>query len=544
MLMLLYTCFAVPVILAWGHEIDPTEPLSAYDIWDMTLDVFFCLDIVLSFCTCYVAQGVYIKEFRLIARNYFFTWFWIEVPGSIPFDKIIVYGGLKSEGSGNLKVLKFVRILKMVRAVRFLRMLDKLEERDTTGSLRTFFRIFRSIFMMSISSHFLGCVFIMLRDAFLEKYGHQNWMDAYEPDLRDADYAQQYVACVYWAVATVSTIGYGDVGPVNHEERMYTIFVAMSGVVIFAFSMANVTSCMQDTEGARSRFDGKMRKVDEYLHFRDVKKTLKRRILAHFGGCWRFSGDLYEESELVDQMPPNVRSYFFQHLTPMAQMRVPLLKGFESENIGQIFLMLRCLHFLKDEYIYHGEEPGGSMYFLVAGNIFLSGCPGMSLISGVSNSDSIYRLDDLARTRNIASDSIEPFFGHTALFHELCTLRPEEAQAKAKVETLWLTRAMLDIIRGFCPEFYNSLFEFCLLTASRYGIKNGNLVFRPQNVRTRNYPKIDQMCIDLRKELMRQHKEILTRKCIGLKEEDLMSPTSPKGSLRALVQLNVFVTFS
>ena len=37
------------------------------------------------------------------------------------------------------------------------------------------------------------------------------------------------------------TIGYGDVGPVNHEERMYTIFVAISGVIIFAFAMGNVT---------------------------------------------------------------------------------------------------------------------------------------------------------------------------------------------------------------------------------------------------------------------------------------------------------------
>ncbi len=78
---------------------------------------------------------------------------WIEVSGSIPFDKIIVYGGLQS-GSGNLKVLKFVRV-----------------------NIFQSFPIFSSIFTMSISSHFLVCVFIMLRDAFLEKYGHQNWME-------------------------------------------------------------------------------------------------------------------------------------------------------------------------------------------------------------------------------------------------------------------------------------------------------------------------------------------------------------------------------
>jgi hypothetical protein len=204
MSLLLYTCFAVPVLLAFGGSLDPNAPLSAYDIWDLVLDCIFCLDILLSFCTCYVAQGVYIKDLRQISKHYLMTWFAIDVPGSIPFDKIIVYANSDSDAGSNLKSLKFIRMLKMVRAVRFLRMLDDLEERDQTGSLRTFFKIFRSIFMMLISAHFLGCMFIMLRETLLDTRGNDNWMDAYDTDLHDADVVEQYVACLYWAIATVS----------------------------------------------------------------------------------------------------------------------------------------------------------------------------------------------------------------------------------------------------------------------------------------------------------------------------------------------------
>ena len=85
----------------------------------------------------------------------------------------------------------------------------------------------------------------------------------------------------------VSTIGYGDVGPANHEERLYTMFVAITGVIIFAFAMGNVTTIMQNTVGARSKFDERLRQVGEYLHFREVKPMLKRRILAHFGTAVR-----------------------------------------------------------------------------------------------------------------------------------------------------------------------------------------------------------------------------------------------------------------
>ena len=74
-------------------------------------------------------------------------------------------------------------------------------------------------------------------------------------------------------------------GPVNHEERMYTIFVAISGVIIFAFAMGNVTSCLQNAVGARSRFDDRLRQVAEYIHFREVNPMLKRRMLEHFGGA-------------------------------------------------------------------------------------------------------------------------------------------------------------------------------------------------------------------------------------------------------------------
>ena len=119
----------------------------------------------------------------------------------------------------------------MVRAIRKWYEpfeLDDLEERDQAGSLLTFFKNFRSIFLMSV--------------------------------------------------------GYG-VGPANHEERLYTMFVAITGVIIFAFAMGNVTTIMQNTMGARSKFDERLRQVGEYLHFREVKPMLKRRILAHFGGC-------------------------------------------------------------------------------------------------------------------------------------------------------------------------------------------------------------------------------------------------------------------
>jgi len=322
MLLLLFTTFAVPYMLAFGTEIDTSKALTAFQIWDLMLDIIFCLDIILSFCTAYASQGVYVTDMGQIAKHYLKGWFWIDVPGSIPVDKIITYTSTSGDMGPTLKILKFIRILKMVRAVRFLNKLSQLEEKDRSGSLRTILKVFRSLFLMMFSAHFLGCMFVLLR-ASSETEDLNNWMDAYDPELRDQDNIQIYVVCLYWALATVSTVGYGDVLPVNHVERTYSVFVALIGVVIFAFAMGNITTLMASTQGARLRFDDKLRTVSEYLTFRDVNPTLKRRVLAHFGSCWRQSGELFEEPFILDGFPRQLRKQTFEHVAFMPKSMCP-----------------------------------------------------------------------------------------------------------------------------------------------------------------------------------------------------------------------------
>lgn len=200
----------------------------------------------------------------------------------------------------------------------------------------------------------------------------------------------------------------------------------------------------------------------------------------------------------------------------MSRSRLSLtfpLKGLGGDGSmsGQIFMMLVPSHFQKAEYIYKVREVGGEMYFVTAGIVFLYNGSGITKnLPTDAIQETIYRPQELAKTRKVERNCPEPYLGHISLFHEVCKVRPEDARTMTNVETLCLTREAVDSIRSFCPDFYQSLFDLSLLSASRYGVSNESVLSTGN--RTGGVSKIDQICFDLRKEFMGRHKRILLAK--------------------------------
>eukprot|EP00039_Didymoeca_costata_P000015 m.43789 g.43789 ORF g.43789 m.43789 type:complete len:295 (-) comp10009_c0_seq2:2304-3188(-) len=98
--------------------------------------------------------------------------------------------------------------------------------------------------------------------------------------------AQQYLASVYWATATMVSVGYGDFHAISHLEMLFACLVMLLGTILYGYFIASIAASIANADTLRSRF---AEKLDCLLHFfrrSRVDEEVAVRVREHFEYLW------------------------------------------------------------------------------------------------------------------------------------------------------------------------------------------------------------------------------------------------------------------
>jgi CRP-like cAMP-binding protein len=258
--LIMYSAFTVPLRVCFSA--DATGYWLGFEI---IISIIFVLDIVANFNTVFFdpIKGKWVLSRRRIAKRYSESWLWLDLPGSVPVELIDVAWYGAAGHSGALGLLRMLRLFRLLRLLRLLKIDEYVEvlENATDMNLR-FTRIIFMVLKVLFLAHVLGCFWFGMHMINSGDPEVPTWARVYDDGRAvqdDTPLEVQYIYSIYWAVTTLTTVGYGDVVPVNDSERTFGVGSMLVSALVFGYMMSNMSSLVAAMDRTQAIVEEKVR---------------------------------------------------------------------------------------------------------------------------------------------------------------------------------------------------------------------------------------------------------------------------------------------
>jgi|LauGreDrversion2_2_1035103.scaffolds.fasta_scaffold04374_2 CRP-like cAMP-binding protein len=399
LVMIMYSAIMVPFRICFD-----AEAVGYMFIFEQCVTFVFITDVLFNFNTAYLDDTRWVISRPRIAVTYLQGWFWIDVPSSVPVELIDIF----VEGDNDhLAMLRFLRLFRLLRLLRLLKVrlrllrclyLHSLHEHliprptipesagvayrfaqvgEYIAALEikfdvnlTFLRIVQMLCSILFLAHMLGCFWFYLAVLVgLDQDETPTWVAVYAGGSGlDAPPHIQYLYSVYWALTTLTTVGYGDITPQNNLERMYSCLALLTGSLVFATMLASVNSLVAALDRQGAEAEEKLDQVKEYMRFRNLPRDLVVRMRRYYTYFYSHK-TVFDESDILGNLTPSLRYEVVTYALKETIQCIPLFKALDPEFQAEVFPLLKPMSASPREIIFsRGDRPDG-LFFLLKGQV-------------------------------------------------------------------------------------------------------------------------------------------------------------------------------
>ncbi|PON57923.1 Voltage dependent potassium channel [Parasponia andersonii] len=422
-LLVFYTAWVSPFEFGFLDR-----PRGSLAVIDNVVNAFFAIDIIVTFFVAYLDKTTYllVDSPQLIAKRYAKTWLVLDIVSTIPSEvaKEILPPPLKTYGYFNmLRLWRLRRVSAMFARlekdrkysyfwVRYSKLicvsnLDKHLAQSYNSSSVTLFTV-----------HFAGCFFYFLAAHYRDP--GRTWIGTSMENFREQSLWVRYVTSMYWSIVTLTTIGYGDLHPVNSAEMVFDIFYMLFILGLQAYLIGNMTNLVVHGTARTRQFclgkyfnplslnkwallgglvneclyysvweklnapqktslstSGKSRHRDTiqaasgFAQRNQLPERLQEQMLAHLCLKYRTDSEGLQQQETLDSLPKAIRSSISHFLFYSLVDNVYLFRGVSNDLLFQLVSEMKAEYIPPKEDVILQNEAPTDLYILVTGSVEL-----------------------------------------------------------------------------------------------------------------------------------------------------------------------------
>lgn len=394
------------------------------------IDAFYVIHMVFQFRTAYIApssrvfgRGELVIDPKRIAKRYLRGLFIVDLLSVLPLPQITVLGYLVGSSGSNVfntkQALLYIVLLQYIpRFFRFVPLSSELKRTVGVFAESAFAGAAYYLLWYILASHIVGAFWYLLaveRNAtcwtkacksnstcetdylYCGRHtgNYDTWLTIsgevfnktcsisgetlpfnfgiYQQALKSGvvankKFLSKYCYCLWWGLQNLSTLGQGLQTSTYPGEVIFSIALAIFGLILFALLIGNMQTYLESLTIRLEEMRVKKRDSEQWMHHRLLPQDLRERVRRYDQYKWLETRGVDEES-LVQSLPKDLRRDIKRHLCLALVRRVPLFDNMDERLLDAICERLKPSLYTENTCIVREGEPVDEMLFIIRGQL-------------------------------------------------------------------------------------------------------------------------------------------------------------------------------
>ncbi|XP_010537848.1 PREDICTED: putative cyclic nucleotide-gated ion channel 8 [Tarenaya hassleriana] len=178
----------------------------------------------------------------------------------------------------------------------------------------------------------------------------------------------KFCYCLWWGLQNLSTLGQGLQTSTYPGEVLFSIAIAIAGLLLFALLIGNMQTYLQSLTVRLEEMRIKRRDSEQWMHHRSLPQNLRQRVRRYDQYKWLETRGVDEEN-IVQSLPKDLRRDIKRHLCLNLVRRVPLFANMDERLLDAICERLKPSLYTESTYIVREGDPVNEMLFIIRGRL-------------------------------------------------------------------------------------------------------------------------------------------------------------------------------